>query len=70
MDTPAAAAEKADRQRRGFEDPEARCHLPGVPRAKAEAALTVNPTEYKDLGDYVQSKTGMDPNAKRKALLL
>ena len=31
--TPAAAAEKADRQRRGFEDPEARCHLPGVPRS-------------------------------------
>jgi hypothetical protein len=30
--TPEAAAEKADRQRRGYEDPEARCHLPGVPR--------------------------------------
>ena len=31
--TPEAAAEKADRERRGYEDPEARCHLPGVPRA-------------------------------------
>jgi hypothetical protein len=31
--TPEAAMEKSDRQRRGYEDPEARCHLPGVPRA-------------------------------------
>ncbi len=31
--TPGAAAEKADRERRGYEDPEARCHLPGVPRS-------------------------------------
>jgi hypothetical protein len=31
--TPEAAAEKLDRQRRGYEDPEAHCHLPGVPRA-------------------------------------
>ncbi len=31
--TPEAAAEKADRVRRGYEDPEARCHLPGVPRS-------------------------------------
>ena len=28
-----AAAERADRLKRGYEDPEARCHLPGVPRA-------------------------------------
>ncbi len=31
--TPEAAAERRDRQRRGYEDPEARCHLPGVPRS-------------------------------------
>jgi hypothetical protein len=31
--TPEAAAEHRDRQRRGYEDPEARCHLPGVPRS-------------------------------------
>lgn len=31
--TPEAAAERADRVRRGYEDPEAHCHLPGVPRA-------------------------------------
>jgi len=31
--TPQAAAERADRLKRGYEDPEARCHLPGVPRA-------------------------------------
>jgi hypothetical protein len=31
--TPAAEAERKDRVRRGYEDPEARCHLPGVPRA-------------------------------------
>jgi hypothetical protein len=31
--TPEAAAEKQDRERRGYEDPEARCHLPGVPRS-------------------------------------
>ncbi len=31
--TPEAAAEKADRERRGYDDPEAHCHLPGVPRS-------------------------------------
>lgn len=31
--TPAAEAERKDRIRRGYEDSEARCHLPGVPRA-------------------------------------
>jgi len=31
--TPAAEAERKDRVRRGYEDPEAGCHLPGVPRA-------------------------------------
>jgi len=31
--TPEAAAEREDRLKRGYEDPEARCHLPGVPRA-------------------------------------
>ncbi len=31
--TPEAAAERADRLKHGYEDPEARCHLPGVPRA-------------------------------------
>jgi len=31
--TPEADAERRDRLRRGYEDPEARCHLPGVPRA-------------------------------------
>jgi len=31
--TPEAEAERKDRLRRGYEDPEARCHLPGVPRA-------------------------------------
>jgi hypothetical protein len=31
--TPEAEAERLDRLRRGYEDPEARCHLPGVPRA-------------------------------------
>jgi len=31
--TPEADAERRDRVRRGYEDPEARCHLPGVPRA-------------------------------------
>jgi hypothetical protein len=31
--TPEAEAERQDRLKRGFEDPEARCHLPGVPRA-------------------------------------
>ncbi len=31
--TPEAEAERMDRLRRGYEDPEARCHLPGVPRA-------------------------------------
>ena len=36
--TPAAAAEQQDRKRRGYEDPEARCHLPGVPRALDQPA--------------------------------
>jgi hypothetical protein len=36
--TPAAAAEKLDRERRGYEDPEAHCHLPGVPRALDQPA--------------------------------
>ena len=31
--TPEAEAERQDRLKRGYEDPEARCHLPGVPRA-------------------------------------
>jgi hypothetical protein len=31
--TPEAELEKQDRTKRGYEDPEARCHLPGVPRA-------------------------------------
>ena len=31
--TPEAEAERQDRLRRGYEDPEARCHLPGVPRS-------------------------------------
>ena len=31
--TPEAALEKQDRAKRGYEDPEARCHLPGVPRS-------------------------------------
>jgi hypothetical protein len=31
--TPWAAAEQQDRERRGYEDPEPHCHLPGVPRA-------------------------------------
>ena len=31
--TPWAAAEKKDRERRLYEDPEPHCHLPGVPRA-------------------------------------
>ena len=31
--TPEAEAERMDRLRRGYEDPEARCHLPGVPRS-------------------------------------
>ncbi|HET7608753.1 MAG TPA: hypothetical protein VFL84_08770 [Gammaproteobacteria bacterium] len=31
--TPEAAAEKLDREHRGYDDPEAHCHLPGVPRA-------------------------------------
>jgi len=31
--TTAAEAERKDRVQRGYEDPEARCHLPGVPRA-------------------------------------
>jgi hypothetical protein len=31
--TPEADAERKDRLKRGYEDPEARCHLPGVPRA-------------------------------------
>jgi len=36
--TPEAALEKLDRQQRGYEDPEARCHLPGVPRALDQPA--------------------------------
>jgi len=36
--TPEAEAERMDRLRRGFEDPEARCHLPGVPRALDQPA--------------------------------
>jgi hypothetical protein len=36
--TPEAEAEKRDRLRRGYEDPEARCHLPGVPRALDQPA--------------------------------
>jgi len=36
--TPEAAAERADRLRRGYEDPEAHCHLPGVPRALDQPA--------------------------------
>src|SRR5689334_15900196 len=31
--TPEAEAERQNRLKRGYEDPEARCHLPGVPRA-------------------------------------
>ncbi|HET7132402.1 MAG TPA: hypothetical protein VFJ95_09135, partial [Gammaproteobacteria bacterium] len=31
--TPEAAAEKLYRQQHGYEDPESRCHLPGVPRS-------------------------------------
>jgi len=31
--TPEAKLEKQDRTKRGYEDPEARCHLPGVPRS-------------------------------------
>ena len=31
--TPEAEAERQDRLKRGYEDPEARCHIPGVPRA-------------------------------------
>jgi hypothetical protein len=31
--TPEAEAERMDRLKRGYEDPEARCHLPGVPRS-------------------------------------
>jgi hypothetical protein len=33
-----AEAERMDRLRRGYEDPEARCHLPGVPRALDQPA--------------------------------
>jgi len=36
--TPEAAAEREDRLKRGYEDPEARCHLPGVPRALDQPA--------------------------------
>jgi hypothetical protein len=36
--TPEAELERLDRQRRGYEDPEARCHLPGVPRALDQPA--------------------------------
>ncbi|HEY7187468.1 MAG TPA: hypothetical protein VH436_13030 [Vicinamibacterales bacterium] len=36
--TPEAEAERKDRLRRGYEDPEARCHLPGVPRSLDQPA--------------------------------
>jgi hypothetical protein len=36
--TPEAEAERLDRLRRGYEDPEARCHLPGVPRSLDQPA--------------------------------
>ena len=36
--TPEAEAERKDRVRRGYEDPEAHCHLPGVPRALDQPA--------------------------------
>ena len=36
--TPEAEAERLDRIKRGYEDPEARCHLPGVPRALDQPA--------------------------------
>ena len=36
--TPEAEAERMDRLKRGYEDPEARCHLPGVPRALDQPA--------------------------------
>jgi hypothetical protein len=36
--TPEAEAEMRDRQRRNYDDPEARCHLPGVPRALDQPA--------------------------------
>jgi hypothetical protein len=36
--TPKAAAEKADRERRSYDDPEGRCHLPGVPRGLDQPA--------------------------------
>jgi hypothetical protein len=36
--TPEAEAERKARVRRGYEDPEARCHLPGVPRALDQPA--------------------------------
>jgi hypothetical protein len=36
--TPEAELERQDRARRGYEDPEARCHLPGVPRALDQPA--------------------------------
>jgi hypothetical protein len=36
--TPEAALEREDRRRRAYEDPEARCHLPGVPRALDQPA--------------------------------
>jgi hypothetical protein len=36
--TPEAEAERQDRLQRGYEDPEARCHLPGVPRSLDQPA--------------------------------
>jgi hypothetical protein len=36
--TPAAEAKRQERLKRGYEDPEARCHLPGVPRALDQPA--------------------------------
>jgi len=35
---PEAAAEQADRARRSYDDPEGRCHIPGVPRALDQPA--------------------------------
>ena len=38
-------------------------------RASAQALQRPNPTEYKDLADFVQEKTGMSPTTERRALL-
>ena len=37
--------------------------------ARDEALSTVNPTEFKDVSEYTEYKTGMKADAKRKALL-